>query len=75
MLTSIAFNLTRAAGSLASRFHACARLATLRAHLINVPGRLARSGRPLTLHLRQHWRWQRPPTMKKSPRFERKLTL
>ncbi len=58
VLASIALNLTRAAGSLASRFHARARLATLRAHLINVPGRLARSARRLTLHLPQRWRWQ-----------------
>ena len=58
VLASIALNLTRAAGSLASRFHARARLATLRPHLINVPGRLARSARRLTLHLPQHRRWQ-----------------
>jgi len=58
VLASIALNLTRAAGSLASRFHARARLATLRAHLINVPGRLARSARRLTLHLPQRWRWR-----------------
>ena len=35
--------------------HARARLATLRAQLLNVPGRLARSARRLTLHLPQHW--------------------
>ena len=58
VLASIAFNLTRAAGSLASRLHARARLATLRAQLINVPARLARSARRLTLHLPQHWPWQ-----------------
>jgi len=58
VLANIAFNRTCAAGSLASRFHARARLATLRAHLINVPGRLVRSARWLTLHLPQHWRWQ-----------------
>ena len=51
---AMAFNLTRAAGALASAFHARARLATLRAQLINVPGRLARSARRLTLHLPQH---------------------
>jgi len=58
VLASIALNLTRAAGSLASRFHARARLATLRAHLINVPGRLARSARRLVLHLPTGWPWE-----------------
>lgn len=58
VLASIAFNLTRAAGCLASAFHARARLATIRAHLINVPARLARSARRLTLHLPERWPWQ-----------------
>jgi len=58
VLASIAFNLTRAAGTLASRFHARARLATLRAHLINVPARLARSARRVTLHFPANWPWQ-----------------
>ena len=48
---AIAFNLTRAAGTLASAFHAKATTGTIRAHLINVPARLARSARRLTLHL------------------------
>jgi hypothetical protein len=56
--TAIAHNLLRAAGSLASRFHAKARGATLRRHLITVPARLARpQGRP-TLHMPTHWPWQ-----------------
>lgn len=51
-------NLLRAAGSLAGRFHAKARGATLRRHLVLVPARLARpQGRP-TLHLPAHWPWQ-----------------
>jgi hypothetical protein len=54
---ALAFNLTRAAGSLASAFHARATTATVRAHLVTVPGRLARSARRLTLHLPQHWPW------------------
>ena len=58
VMASIAFNLTRAAGTLASSFHARARLATIRAQLINVPARLARSARRLALHLPQHWPWQ-----------------
>ena len=58
VLAAIAFNLTRAAGALASPFHARATLATLRAQLINVPARLARSARKLGLHLPEHWPWQ-----------------
>ncbi len=58
VLAAIAFNLTRAAGCLASAFHARATTATLRAHLINVPARLARSARKLRLHLPQHWPWE-----------------
>ncbi len=54
---AMAFNLTRAAGTLASAFHAKATTATLRTHLICVPGRLARSARRLTLHLPQRWPW------------------
>ena len=54
---AIAFNLTRAAGTLASAFHAKATTATIRAQLITVPARLARSARRLTLHLPEHWPW------------------
>ena len=43
VLWAIAHNLTRAAGALAGAFHARASTATIRAHLINVPARLARS--------------------------------
>ncbi len=55
---AMAFNLTRAAGVLASAFHARATTGTIRAQLINVPGRLARSARRLTLHLPANWPWQ-----------------
>ncbi len=55
---TIAFNLTRAAGTLASAFHAKATTGTIRAQLITVPGRLARSARRLTLHLPTAWPWQ-----------------
>jgi hypothetical protein len=58
VLWAIAHNLTRAAGALASAFHARATTATIRAHLINVPARVARSARRLTLHLPEHWPWQ-----------------
>ncbi len=44
-LAAIAFNLTRAAGCLASRVHARATTGTLRTQLINVPARLASSAR------------------------------
>ena len=73
VLAAIAFNLTRAAGALASVFHAKATTATIRQELIVVPGRLARSARRLVIHLPTHWPWQdsweglfnaacRPPT-------------
>ncbi len=55
---AIAFNLTRAAGTLASAFHAKATTGTIRAQLISVPGRLARSARRLTLHLPTDWPWE-----------------
>jgi hypothetical protein len=55
---AIAHNLTRAAGALAGSFHARAHTPTIRTHLINVPARLARSARRLTLHLPTPWPWQ-----------------
>ncbi len=58
VLAAIAFNLTRAAGCLASTVHARATTATLRAQLIHVPARLARSARRLVLHLPYRWPWQ-----------------
>jgi len=54
---AMAFNLTRSAGALASVFHAKATTGTLRAQLINVPARLARSARRLVLHLPTDWPW------------------
>jgi hypothetical protein len=57
-LWAIAHNLLRAAGSIAGTFHARATTATLRNHLIHVPGRIARSARRLTLHLPDRWPWQ-----------------
>ncbi len=60
-LAAIAHNLLRAAGTLASTFHARARGATLRAHLINIPARIARHGRGhITLHLPAHWHAEHP---------------
>jgi len=55
---AMAFNLTRAAGTLASVFHAKATTGTIRAQLINVPGRLAYSARKLILHLPTDWPWE-----------------
>jgi Transposase DDE domain group 1 len=57
VLAAMAFNLTRAAGSLASLFHATATTATLRAQLINVAARVATSARRTTLHLPTAWPW------------------
>jgi hypothetical protein len=56
-LAATAYNLTRAAGHLASVFHARARTGTIRRHLINIPAQIATSARRLTLHLPQHWCW------------------
>jgi len=56
-LAAIAFNLTRAAGALASSFHAKATTATIRAQLINVAARISRSARRATLHLPTGWPW------------------
>jgi hypothetical protein len=57
-LAAISFNLTRAAGAIASVFHAKATTATIRRQLIAVPGRLAKSARRLVIHLPKDWPWQ-----------------
>ena len=57
-LAAMAFNLTRAAGVLASTFHAKARTATIRAQLINIPARIANRARSWLLHLPRNWPWQ-----------------
>ncbi|MGH3694302.1 MAG: IS1380 family transposase [Pseudonocardiaceae bacterium] len=54
-LAAIAHNLTRAAGCLASLFHAKARTGTVRRHLITVPARIARRSRRITLRLPLNW--------------------
>ena len=60
----IAFNLTRAAATLAaptSLPRTCrATTATVRRKLIQIPCRIATSARRLTLHLPQDWPWQTP---------------
>jgi len=53
---AMSHNLTRAAGALAGQFHARARGATIRRHLIAVAARVARHGRgEITLHLPEGW--------------------
>jgi hypothetical protein len=54
---AMAFNLTRAAGAIAGSVHSRATTGTIRAQLINVPARIARSARRLTLHLPASWPW------------------
>ncbi len=58
ILWAISFNLLRAAGCLAGRFHARATTATLRAHLVNIPARIVRSARRLTIRLPMQWHWR-----------------
>jgi len=58
VLWAITHNLTRATGVLAGTVHARATTPTIRAHLINVPARVARSARRVTLHLPQNWPWE-----------------
>lgn len=58
VLAVIAFNLTRAAGTLAAPDLAKATTATLRRKLITVPTRVASSARRITLHLPKSWPWE-----------------
>ncbi|MEE1806211.1 IS1380 family transposase [Streptomyces sp. BE133] len=58
ILWAMAYNLLRAVGAHASAFHAKATTATIRAHLVHVPARIARSARRITLHLPRNWPWQ-----------------
>ena len=51
------FKLTRAAGALASSFHAEATTATLRRQLITIAARVTRSARRSTLRLPAAWPW------------------
>jgi len=57
VLAAMAFNLTRAAGTLASPFHAKASTATIRRQLINIPARPVRSARRVHLRLPINWPW------------------
>jgi len=57
-LWAMTYNLLRATGALTSAFHSKATTATLRSHLVQVPARIARSARRITLHLPHNWPWQ-----------------
>jgi len=58
VLAVMAFNLTRAAGTLIGFRHAKATTGTLRRQLVHVPARIASSARRVTLHLPTGWPWQ-----------------
>jgi hypothetical protein len=58
VLAWIAFNLTRAAGILASPALGKAVTATVRRKLINVAARISTSARRTTLHLPERWPWE-----------------
>jgi hypothetical protein len=53
----IAFNIARATAVAADQ--AKTRWATLRTRIINIPARIATTGRRLVLHLPSHWPWAR----------------
>jgi hypothetical protein len=57
-LAVMAFNLTRAAGTLAGGRFVRATTGTIRRTLISVSARIASSARRLTLHLPKGWPWQ-----------------
>ena len=58
VLAVIAFNLTRAAATLAGGDLAKATSATVRRKLVDVPARTAHSARRITVHLPTRWPWQ-----------------
>ena len=58
ILAAMAHNLMRAAGVLAGGSLAVAETATLRARLVQIPARIARGSRRITLHLPTRWRWE-----------------
>lgn len=58
VLAVIAFNLTRAAASLAGAGLAKATTGTIRRKLVSVPARIASSARKVTLHLPRGWPWE-----------------
>jgi hypothetical protein len=57
-LNIMAHNLVRWAGAIALGEGPPMTTKTFRRRLVALPGRLARSGRRLTLHLPEHWPWE-----------------
>jgi hypothetical protein len=62
VLAVIAFNLTRAAATLADPQLARATTATIRRKLITLPARVASSARRITMHLPRGWPWEKALT-------------
>ena len=58
VLATIAFNLSRAIGTLAGTDLGKARSATIRRKLIQIPARISTSARKIMLHLPTHWPWE-----------------
>lgn len=58
VLAVIAFNLTRAAATVAGTGLARATTASIRRKLIHIPARIASSARRVTLHLPEKWPWE-----------------
>ena len=58
VLAVMAFNLTRAAGTIAHTDLAKATTATIRRKIISIPARIASSARKLALHLPAAWPWE-----------------
>ena len=58
VLATIAFNLSRAVGTLAGAELGKARSGTIRRKLIQVPARISTSARKLVLHLPSSWPWE-----------------
>ena len=58
VLATIAFNLSRAVGSVAGADLGTARSGTIRRKLINIPARISTSARRITLHLPASWPWE-----------------
>lgn len=58
VLAVIAFNLTRAAATIAGAVLAKATTATIRRKIVTIPARVASSGRRIRLHLPHAWPWE-----------------
>ncbi len=58
VLAVIAFNLTRAAGTIAGGGHARSTTTTIRRRIISIPARIATSARRITIHRPTAWPWK-----------------